>query len=77
MTAGAATATGVIVVVVVVTAFVGAGGGGADTTCETGSEAQPARRTSAPQKAKTGANGLLVRAEAGTDGRREAVGFMS
>ena len=51
-TPGAATATGVdVVVVVVITAFDGGGGGGAETKCDSGSEAQPARKPRAPQQA--------------------------
>jgi hypothetical protein len=43
--------SGVVVVVVVVTERVGAGGGGALTVCDSGAEAQPARRPSVPQQA--------------------------
>lgn len=58
------TVSGVVVVVVVVTERVGAGGGGAETMCDSGSEAQPARRLRAPQHAKTGVSCLIVRTEA-------------
>src|SRR5476649_101898 len=34
----------------------GAGGGGADTTCDSGSDAQPPRRQSALQSERSGAN---------------------
>jgi hypothetical protein len=56
--------SGVVVVVVVVTERVGAGGGGAETICDSGAEAQPARRLRAPQHAKTGVSCLIVRTEA-------------
>jgi hypothetical protein len=58
------TVSGVVVVVVVVTERVGAGGGGAETTCDSGSETQPARRLRAPQHARTGVSCLIVRTEA-------------
>jgi hypothetical protein len=61
--------SGVVVVVVVVTERVGAGGGGAETMCDSGSEAQPARRPSAPQNAKTGVSRLIMRTEAERDGK--------
>jgi hypothetical protein len=44
--------SGVVVVVVVVIDRTGAGGGGAETTCDSGWVAQPARRPSAPQVIK-------------------------
>ncbi len=61
------TVSGVVVVVVVVTERVGAGGGGAETMCDRGSEAQPARRPRIPQNAKTGVNCLIRRTEAERD----------
>ena len=58
------TVSGVVVVVVVVTERVGAGGGGAETRCDSGAEAQPARRPKAPQNTRTGVSCLIVRTEA-------------
>lgn len=62
MTAGIV--SGVVVVVVVVTERVGAGGGGVETVCDSGPEAQPARRLIAPQNATTGVKFLITRMEA-------------
>ncbi len=56
---GVATTTGLLVVVVVIVVLVGADnapGGGAETRCDSGSEAQPARNTTAPQNTEAGAN---------------------
>jgi hypothetical protein len=58
--------SGVVVVVVVVTERVGAGGGGAETVCESGPEAQPARR---PQNARTGVSRLITRTEVKRSGK--------
>jgi hypothetical protein len=63
----AGTVSGVVVVVVVVTERVGAGGGGAETMCESGAVAQPARRPKALQQTKTGVSCLTKRAEAERD----------
>lgn len=57
---GFATTTGLVVVVVVIVVAAGTDtvvvrGGGAETRCESGSEAQPARRTRAPQSTEAGA----------------------
>jgi hypothetical protein len=57
--AGFATTTGLLVVVVVIVVVAGAvvvRGGGAETRCDSGSEAQPARKTRAPQSTEAGAN---------------------
>jgi hypothetical protein len=54
----AGTVSGVVVVVVVVTERVGAGGGGAETMCDSGSAAHPARRPKAPQKTRK--DGTLI-----------------
>jgi hypothetical protein len=63
-TVGTATATGVVVVVVVsTTGRAGTAGGGAETICDSGSEAQPAKRTMAPQHARTGVKCLIARME--------------
>jgi hypothetical protein len=59
--------SGVVVVVVVVTERVGAGGGGAETMCDPGSEAQPAKRPMTPQNAKIGVNCLITLMEAERD----------
>ena len=66
-TAGIATAAGVVVVVVVTTGLLGTVGGGAEITCDTGSEAQPAKRTRAPQHARTGVSCLAAQTEAERD----------
>ena len=58
--------SGVVVVVVVVTERVGAGGGGAETVCESGPEAQPARR---PQNARIGVSRLITRTEVERNGK--------
>jgi hypothetical protein len=52
-TAGEVTATGAdeVVVVVVTARVLGGGGGGAETKCDSGSVAQPARKPRAPQQA--------------------------
>jgi hypothetical protein len=55
-------------VVVVTTARVGVGGGGAETMCDSGSFAQPAKRASTPQQARTGARDLPAREEAAEEG---------
>jgi hypothetical protein len=68
------TTAGVEVVVVVTTVLGGADGGGAETTCESGSEAQPARSPRALQQARMGVNCLTARAEAERD-RRLRTGF--
>lgn len=58
-------AAGVVVTVVVVIDLVGAEGGGAETKCESGSEAQPARmRPRALQTARTDASFLSAVGEA-------------
>jgi hypothetical protein len=62
-TAGTATAIGVVVVVVV-TELADADGGGAETICDSGSEAQPARRTRAPQHRTAGVSCLTAQIEA-------------
>src|SRR5476651_659347 len=46
------------VVMTVPATRVGAGGGGAETTCDSGSEAQPAMRPTTPQSEKSGAKDL-------------------
>ena len=69
------TTGGFVVVVVVTTVLVGAAGGGAETTCESGSEAQPARRLRAPQQARRGVSCLTARAEAERD-KRLRIGFI-
>jgi hypothetical protein len=48
-TANPGIVSGVVVVVVVVTDRVGAGGGGAETVCDLGPEAQPAKNPKAAQ----------------------------
>jgi hypothetical protein len=58
-----------IVVVVVVTERAGSDGGGAETTCDSGSEAQPARRPRAPQQAKNCVRSLAARTEIDWDKR--------
>ena len=52
--------SGVVVVVVVVTERTGAGGGDSETTCDSGSVAQPARRPSVLQVTRT----VVIRAMA-------------
>jgi hypothetical protein len=66
---GLVVTTGGVVVVVVVTELAGAGevGGREVTICESGSEAQPARRPRAPQQARRGVSCLTARAEAERD----------
>lgn len=66
---GAVEFTTVVVVVVVV----GAAGGGAETTWESGPEAQPARR---PRDARTGAS-AIARTEANGDRKTGMVNFMT
>lgn len=62
-----ATPVGVVDVVVVVTLLVGAIGGGAETTCEVGSVAQPAKRPTAPQSPRKDARAPERRACTGED----------
>jgi hypothetical protein len=68
---GLVTTVGGVVVVVVVTELFGvdADGGRVVTICESGSEAQPARRPRAPQQARRGVSCLTARAEAERDRR--------
>jgi hypothetical protein len=76
--AGVAIGTGfVVVVVVVITVLFGAGGGGAETTCDSGSVAQPARKPRTPQHAATRVNCLAARAEAERDRRVGIVSFIA
>jgi hypothetical protein len=51
-------------VVVVTAVLVGVGGGGAETTCDSGSVAQPAKMPRMLQKAKSDGSRVTVRAEA-------------
>jgi hypothetical protein len=62
--------SGVVTVVVVVTERVGAGGGGAETVCDSGPLAQPARRPSVPQQAMMEVYCLSAWTEAKLEGRR-------
>jgi hypothetical protein len=60
---GFATTTGLVVVVVVNVVLVGAvavPGGGEETRCDSGSEAQPARKTRAPQNTEAGAKRWII-----------------
>jgi hypothetical protein len=52
---------GVVVVVVVITERTGSGGGGAQTTCDSGSVAQPARSPSVPQVIRMVVSRAVVR----------------
>ena len=72
---GLAMATGVVVVTS--TGPVGVGGGGAETTCDSGSEAQPPKMPRMPQQAMTGASCLTARAEAEGDRRVRIVFFIA
>jgi hypothetical protein len=49
---------GADVVITVPVATVGAGGGGAETTCDSGSDAQPAMSPITPHSTTSGANGI-------------------
>jgi hypothetical protein len=74
---GVVTATGVVIVVVVTTALVGVGGGGAESRCDSGSDAQPAKRARTPQQARTGVICQAARAEAEGDRRLRIVFFIA
>jgi hypothetical protein len=62
--------------VVVITVLAGVGGGGAESICDSGSVAQPAKRPRTLQQAIIGENCLTARAEAEGDRRLRIVFFI-